>query len=36
MQKKAAPKARQEKTLTIKEAKAQSKKPIRKWASENF
>jgi hypothetical protein len=33
LQKKAALKSRPEKTLTIKEARAHSKKLIRKWAS---
>jgi len=33
LQKKAALKTRPEKTLTIKEARAHSKKLIRKWAS---
>jgi hypothetical protein len=33
-QKKAALKSRPEKTLTIKEARAHSKKLIKKWASE--
>lgn len=34
LQKKAALKTRPEKTLTLKEARAYSKKLIRKWASE--
>lgn len=34
LQKKAALKTKPEKTLTIKEARAHSKKLIRKWASE--
>jgi len=34
LQKRAALKTRPEKTLTIKEARAHSKKLIRKWASE--
>jgi len=34
LQKKAALKTRPEKTLTIKEARAHTKKLIRKWASE--
>jgi len=34
LQKKAALKSRPEKTLTLKEARARSKKQIRKWASE--
>lgn len=34
LQKKAALKARPEKTLTLKEARAHSKKLIKKWASE--
>lgn len=34
LQKKAALKSRPEKTLTLKEARARSKKLIRKWANE--